>query len=75
MTNDTSKEIWVRDCFEHPVDVEMKCEQHMENETMVQVCICAGNMCNKDMGPIPTITSTTTSKTPLPDGANIFLMR
>ena len=57
---ETSKEVWVRgcDCFEHPVDAEMKCGRNRENETVVDFCICGEDLCNKDMGPLPTVTTT-----------------
>ena len=40
----------------------MKCEQQdIGNGTTIDFCICGENLCNKDMGTIPTSTSKTTT--------------
>ena len=62
---ESSKEIWVRDCYNRPVDIEMGCEhQDIGNNTSIDFCICGENLCNKDMGPIPTVTTSTYKTTP-----------
>ena len=50
----------------------MKCEQQdIGNGTTIDFCICGENLCNKDMGPIPTVT-TSTSRTTTPGDNWIF---
>ena len=60
---ENDEEIWVRDCYEHPVEDKMKCEQHLERGILVDVCFCSDDLCNSMMGTIPTQTSTPTSTT------------
>ena len=60
---ENDKEVWVRDCYEHPVEHNMKCEQHLERGILVDVCFCSDDLCNSMMGTIPTQTSTPTSTT------------
>ena len=60
---ENDEEVWVRDCYEHPVEDNMKCEQHLERGILVDVCFCSDDLCNSMMGTIPTQTSTLTSTT------------
>ena len=60
---ENDEEIWVRDCYEHPVEDNMKCEQHLERGILVDVCFCSDDLCNSMMGTIPTETSTPASTT------------
>ena len=60
---ENDEEVWVRDCYEHPVEDNMKCEQHLERGVLVDVCFCSDDLCNSMMGTIPTETSTPSSTT------------
>ena len=60
---ENDEEVWVRDCYEHPVEDNMICEQHLERGVLVDVCFCSDDLCNSMMGTIPTQTSTPTSTT------------
>ena len=48
---------WRRDCW-YDTDVELGCAQHViPNENyVIDACFCAHDLCNEDMGPLPTTT-------------------
>ena len=50
----------------------MKCEQQdIGNDTIIDFCICGANLCNRDMGPIPTVTTSTSRTTTPHSGHNM----
>ena len=48
---------WRRDCW-YDTDVELGCAQHViPNENyVIDACLCAHDLCNEEMGPLPTTT-------------------
>ena len=63
MLNDTSKEIWKRNCKHRGSTEPLGCVQNIweGGETVVDECICESDFCNAKMGPIPETTSSTTT--------------
>ena len=62
------EEKWSRDCnfLEPNTTVGLGCDQHKidskGHEITVDICFCGSSLCNKEMGPIPTTTPSSTSK-------------
>ena len=62
VTEDKSTEIWRRNCKHKSNEEQVGCSEHkwMGGMILVDECICEGDLCNGDMGPY-TSTSTTAS--------------
>ena len=62
VTEDKSTEIWRRNCKHKSNEEQVGCSEHkwMGGIILVDECICEGDLCNGDMGPY-TSTSTTAS--------------
>ena len=62
VTEDKSSEIWRRNCKHKSDEEQVGCSEHkwMGGIMLVDECICEGDLCNRDMGPY-TSTSTTAS--------------
>ena len=51
----------------------MKCDRKdMGNDTTLDFCICGEDLCNKDMGPMPTVTTNTAITTTPNSGPNMI---
>ena len=65
--NDSSEEHWWRGC-KSDRDEPLGCTEHKffhgDQEILVDECVCKEDLCNKDMGPLPTETTTTPTTTP-----------
>ena len=62
------EEKWSRDCnfLEPNTTVGLGCDQHKidskGHEITVDICFCGSSLCNKEMGPMPTTTPSSTPK-------------
>ena len=62
------EEKWSRDCnfLEPNTTVGLGCDQHKidskGHEITVDICFCGSSLCNKEMGPMPETTSSSTPK-------------
>ena len=67
VTEDKSTEIWRRNCKHKSNEEHVGCSEHkwMGGIILVDECICEGDLCNGDMGPYTSTSTTapTTSKT------------
>jgi hypothetical protein len=62
---ETSKAIWRRDCKHREATEPLGCIEHKwrDGEIVVDECICNGDFCNTEMGPIPETTTPITTST------------
>ena len=69
VTTEGIEEKWSRDCnfLEPNTTVGLGCDQHKidsnGHEVTVDICFCGSSLCNKEMGPMPETTSS--SSTPI----------
>ena len=67
MHENVADDHWWRGCKPNH-DEPLGCSEHNfphdGYDVLVDECVCDTDMCNTEMGPIPTVTSTTTTTTP-----------